>query len=102
MPLGHIFHNWRPLLSVCLFVWISVLPATTAHAQFEGKSFEAVFTSTPPVIDGVLDDEVWQKAAVIEDFHEVEPNEYSPPKEKLRSLRRGKPVRRRRDQHACR
>ena len=63
---------------------MSLLPATTAYAQFAGKSFGAVFTSTPPVVDGVLDDEVWEMAAVIEDFHEVEPNEYSPPKEKLR------------------
>jgi hypothetical protein len=54
------------------------------HAQSSEKRFEAVFTSTPPVIDGSLDDAVWRNAAVIEDFHEVEPIEYAPPKEKLR------------------
>jgi hypothetical protein len=54
------------------------------YAESDEKQFAAVFASAPPVIDGILDDEVWQTAAVIEDFHEVEPNEFSPPKEKLR------------------
>jgi hypothetical protein len=61
-----------------------VFAAMVAYAQPPEKRFEAVFTTTPPVIDGILDEAVWQSAAVIEDFHEVEPIEYAPPKERLR------------------
>ena len=33
----------------------------------------------PPVIDGRLDDAVWERAAVVDDLHQVEPQEYEPP-----------------------
>ena len=79
-----IFHYRPSLLPVISIFCLSLLPATAAHAQSPEKKFAAVFTSTPPVIDGILDDAVWQTAAVIEDFHEVEPNEHAPPKEELR------------------
>jgi hypothetical protein len=72
------------LLPIFSIFWLSIYPASAVHAQSSEKQFEAVFTSTPPIIDGILDDTMWQMAAVIEDFHEVEPNEYSAPKEKLR------------------
>jgi len=84
MPLVTILRYGQSLLPGFLIFWFSIYPASAVHAQSSEKQFEAVFTSTPPVIDGILDDEVWQSAAVIEDFHEVEPDEYSPPKEKLR------------------
>ena len=29
----------------------------------------------PPVIDGKLDDEVWQKAAVLKDFYQIQPGD---------------------------
>jgi hypothetical protein len=33
----------------------------------------------PPVIDGKLDEEVWQKAAVLKDFYQVQPGDNTPP-----------------------
>ena len=33
----------------------------------------------PPVIDGKLDDEVWQKAAVLKDFYQIQPGDNTPP-----------------------
>jgi Carbohydrate family 9 binding domain-like/Domain of unknown function (DUF5916) len=33
----------------------------------------------PPVIDGKLDDEVWQKAAVLKDFYQIQPGDNVPP-----------------------
>ncbi len=36
----------------------------------------------PPVIDGVLDEAAWSKAAVVDDFHETRPVEYDPPSER--------------------
>ncbi len=33
----------------------------------------------PPVIDGKLDDEVWQKAAVLKNFYQIQPGDNTPP-----------------------
>src|SRR5258706_1069151 len=33
----------------------------------------------PPVIDGKLDDEVWQHATVLKDFYQVQPGDNIPP-----------------------
>lgn len=33
----------------------------------------------PPVIDGKLDDEVWQHAAVLKDFYQIKPGDNTPP-----------------------
>jgi len=45
------------------------------------KTLEVVRTSTPPTIDGVMD-EVWSTAALIDDFHQTDPIEYAEPSEK--------------------
>jgi hypothetical protein len=47
-----------------------------------GKSVRIQRTSEAPVIDGRLDDEVWLRAPVIEDFHQVDPVEFADPSEK--------------------
>src|SRR5690606_21555120 len=46
------------------------------------KSVSMVRTAEPPVIDGVLDDEVWANAALIDDLHQVTPIEYAEPFER--------------------
>ena len=33
----------------------------------------------PPVIDGKLDEEVWQKAVVLKDFYQIQPGDNTPP-----------------------
>lgn len=38
----------------------------------------ALCAQAPPVIDGVLDDAVWQDAAFIDEFHQIIPVEYAP------------------------
>lgn len=40
------------------------------------KSFRAVRVDTAPVIDGRLDDAVWERAAVITDFHQTQPEDH--------------------------
>jgi hypothetical protein len=45
------------------------------------KTLEMVRTSTPPIIDGVMD-EVWSTGATIEDLHQTDPIEYAEPSEK--------------------
>jgi hypothetical protein len=42
------------------------------------KSVRIVRAAAPPIIDGVLDEDVWQLAARVEDFHEIQPTEYAP------------------------
>jgi hypothetical protein len=46
------------------------------------KRIEAVHTDSPPRIDGVLDEAVWEHAAVIGDVHQVLPEEYAEPSER--------------------
>jgi hypothetical protein len=46
------------------------------------KSVRIQRTAEPPVIDGVLDEEIWQRAPVIADFHQVSPVEGNEPSER--------------------
>jgi hypothetical protein len=67
----------------------SALAATAAaqDAAIEGsreKSLRVVRTSVAPIIDGILDDEAWRTAAVIEDLHQVQPTEYAPPSQRTK------------------
>ena len=66
----------RLALTICLASALVGNPVYSAEGT-SGKTIQAVRTDTPPKIDGVLDDAVWQKAAVVEDLHEVTPNEFS-------------------------
>jgi len=67
---------------------IATLAASSGFAQAPRlvdpgqKTIEVVRTDTPPVIDGLLDDEVWQQAALIDDLHQVNPVEYDAPSER--------------------
>ena len=54
--------------------------AQSQQAQISGgqaKSVQIVRTDTPPVIDGVLDEDAWRNAAMIDDLHQIQPNEYA-------------------------
>jgi hypothetical protein len=45
------------------------------------KSLRVVRVTTPPTIDGRLDDAVWQSAEVVTDFHQIRPGDGTPPSE---------------------
>jgi len=63
------------------------LASSQLHAQdivAPAKSFSAVRTDTAPVIDGHLDEPLWQRATVIDDMHEIRPNEFGEPSEETR------------------
>jgi hypothetical protein len=73
--------------AVCCFA-SSAAVSSTAAAQGAlidddgtAKSIRIQRTSEPPVIDGRLDDEVWLRAPIIDDFHQVNPVEYAEPTE---------------------
>jgi hypothetical protein len=85
------------LLVCCLFVQAQT-PSSTTTAIADAQNIAARTTSPamglppekaqpvrlkrfdkPPVIDGKLDDEVWQKAAVLSDFYQTNPGDNTPP-----------------------
>ena len=48
----------------------------------ERKTVQVVQVEQGPNIDGLLDDAIWSQAVVVEDFHQIEPNEYASPSER--------------------
>ena len=64
---------------------LTLLASANAAAQLvdaHGKSIDAFQVDEPPVIDGKLDDDAWAFGTVVDDFHEVVPQEFGPPSEK--------------------
>ncbi len=47
------------------------------------KSVRIVRTEVAPAIDGILDEEIWRRAVPIDDFHQINPNEYEEPTETM-------------------
>ena len=60
--------------------------ATAQNAASEDKRVRIVRTTTPPVIDGKVDDAVWATAALIDDFHQVRPTDGGAPSERTEVL----------------
>lgn len=60
---------------------LSIVASGFLQAQSE-KNTTIVRVEVAPTIDGVLDDEVWERAAVVVDFHQVDPVEYGEPSER--------------------
>ena len=48
-------------------------------SRFIRKSVDIQRTTLEPIIDGVLDDEVWQQATIIKDLHQVNPVDHGTP-----------------------
>jgi hypothetical protein len=68
---------------LCTFFALLSLPALAQPAEGppQAKQFRAVKVDQAPVIDGVLDDAVWQLAEPISDFHQTRPGNQTPPSE---------------------
>ena len=81
MTLKHLF------LIVILFA-STALAAPPAKSQpsldgnQETKRAKVTRTTTPPTIDGLLDDAVWLQAEVIDDFHQIRPTDGGVPSER--------------------
>lgn len=78
--------SYKPQLNFA-YVLLCLLP-TLLYGQdsepnedsaFFRKSVDIQRTTLEPVIDGVLDDEIWQQATVITDFHQVNPVDHGTP-----------------------
>jgi hypothetical protein len=59
----------------------SATPAADAR-----KTVRMVRTTTPPVIDGKLDEAVWQTADAITDFHQIRPGDARRRRSRPRSM----------------
>ncbi|HSQ34570.1 MAG TPA: DUF5916 domain-containing protein [Candidatus Binatia bacterium] len=59
----------RKLLFIIGIMWAlaGTLAAATANVRQEIRTLEPVKASTPPVLDGSLDDEIWKAAAMVDD-----------------------------------
>ena len=78
LTFGSLCSRWL-ILPLTLFV------SAFASAQMvdaQGKTIEVFQVDEAPFIDGFLNDEAWKSATAIEDFHQVNPEEYGPPSEK--------------------
>ena len=61
-----------------------LLTSATTAAYLQGderKTFDISRTDTAPIIDGELDDDVWQDATVVDDFHMTSPIDGATPSE---------------------
>jgi hypothetical protein len=73
------------LYSHWLVLPLTLIVSTAGSAQLitdKVKIVNITQVETAPVIDGVMDDEAWKSATMIEDFHQINPKEYDPPSEK--------------------
>jgi hypothetical protein len=70
-----------------LFWLLTLSPAAllaqeeVTSSRVESKSLRAVKVDTAPVLDGILDDEVWQQAEKVTDFHQNTPGDHAVPSE---------------------
>ena len=68
------------LAAICVAALNSAAMAQSGDVSGQ-KSVRIVRTDSAPVIDGVLDEAIWSLATPIEDFHQINPNEYDEPGE---------------------
>jgi hypothetical protein len=61
---------------------ISETGATASLATNAARQFRAVRVAQPPVIDGIIDDAVWQQANVLTDFLQTRPGNGAPTSER--------------------
>jgi len=69
------------ILSLAFCAQINAQPETITNTAVM-KQFQAVRVATRPVIDGVIDEAVWQQANVVTDFHQIRPGDGAEPSER--------------------
>ena len=82
-------HLENPPLIWLLVLIVAMLPTSSTllaqevldEQRVDTKSFRAVRVNTAPVVDGVLDDAVWQHAQLVTDFHQSRPGDHAEPSE---------------------
>ncbi len=82
----HCMQNLAVLAVTATLLLIDLTPVyaqveSIEELRVEAKSLRAVRVDTPPLLDGVLDDPVWQQAELITDFHQTQPGDHTPTSE---------------------
>jgi len=68
--------------SIAVVLLLLAAPSVAVYTvNGERKSFEIYRTTSAPVIDGRLDDDVWKNASVVDDFQQTSPLDGAPPTE---------------------
>jgi len=65
--------NKQVVYFIFLFCLLFSGAANHILAQAEKKKIEAIRISTPPKIDGILDDQCWENVPVASDFYQLVP-----------------------------
>ena len=68
---------------VLFAVFLALQPSSVAQAETETESAHRIatairITNTPPQLDGILDDDIWQTAPLHEGFRQRDPDEGEP------------------------
>ena len=66
-------------VAVCANAQTLSSPAAFVVPEEKSKPIAIPKFDKPPTIDGKLDEEVWQKAAVLKDFCQIQPGDNTPP-----------------------
>jgi len=68
---------------ILLIALTTLLPSVYGqnNSGADNKSVRGVRVETAPVIDGILDDDVWQRAETITEFHQIRPGDQTPTSE---------------------
>jgi Domain of unknown function (DUF5916)/Carbohydrate family 9 binding domain-like len=70
-------------LAVCLLLpWLAVTATAAEQASADTKSVRIVRATGVPVIDGHIDPDEWAGATLIEDLHQIQPNEFAKPSQR--------------------
>jgi hypothetical protein len=73
------FYSFRKFTCfLFLFSFLFYFGLSSAHARAQRNTLQAIRVITPPVIDGVVDDESWQLAQPATGFHQFEPHNDRP------------------------
>ena len=70
-------HLSPPVFFLFLVGWF-FHPLSAQNGDSQRRSFEAVRTSVPPKIDGMIDEDIWQKATPATSFFQYEPHNDRP------------------------
>jgi len=69
------FYSFRKFTCfLFLFPFLFYFGQSSAHARAQRNTLQAIRVITPPVIDGVVDDESWQLTQPAAGFHQYEPH----------------------------
>jgi hypothetical protein len=71
----------RLAAAACLLAASSAVLAQSAGPE---KTLQMVRLEAAPVVDGKLDEELWSRAAVVDDFYQIQPTEFSAASETMR------------------